>query len=203
MLELIILVVVIVIIINNQKKKKDGGFKGGGTPVKTIVSEQPRQGGQVSGRMGMPLAQADGQRNYQRNYDNAGNPRHNTGMGAPGGGTKNVPQEQRKVQNPGMQQSVGQTEQEIVRREGESTTDYLNRKAAMDEREHRAEQLEQKRAERQNYGDIVYAGRWMEGDPVPQSRRLVECGYCGAENLVPLHDKKRYHCYFCREKLQG
>ena len=92
--------------------------------------------------------------------------------------------------------------EEITRNSQESTTEYLNRKAQQDELEHKKEAMQQQREERKNYGSITYAGRWYEGDPVPDSRKLVRCGYCGAENLVPLHDVvSKYNCYFCREKL--
>lgn len=85
--------------------------------------------------------------------------------------------------------------------EGESTTDYLNRKAMQDQKEHHREELEQKIAEKKNYGYITYAGRWMVGDPVPKNKYIVKCGYCGAENLVSHSDKQKLNCYFCREEL--
>ena len=40
------------------------------------------------------------------------------------------------------------------------------------------------------------------GDPVPANCRCVICGYCGAENLLPLNSRDRYCCYFCREALE-
>lgn len=188
MIELIILCIVIGVILKQNKKKTDSKTGGNGQSTVTTVSTNPQQAGrqkaapermpaapQGMGQRTVPPQTAQGQagkRNYQRNFDAAGNPR-----------------------------TSPQAEQEIKRREGESTTEYLNRKAELDNREHQKERLERKRAERQNYGNIVYAGRWMEGDPVPPSRRLVICGYCGAENLVPVNDRTAYHCYFCREKL--
>lgn len=195
MIELIIIFIIISVVVKQNRKKNDSKMTGKvGSPVTTVSSNPqpmqkaapvrtpaaPQRMGQnampstANGRQGQYAApvQGGGQRNYQRNFDSSGNPKPS-----------------------------GQAEKEIQRREGESTTEYLNRKAEMDNREHQKEQFERKRAERQNYGNIVYAGRWMEGDPVPQSRRMVVCSYCGAENLVPIHDRTAYHCYFCREKL--
>lgn len=35
------------------------------------------------------------------------------------------------------------------------------------------------------------------GDPVPQGMRMVKCGYCAADNLVPFAARNEYKCYFC------
>lgn len=90
--------------------------------------------------------------------------------------------------------------EEITQREGESTTEFLQRKAAADQIEHKKEKLEQKRAESRAYGNLNYALRWMEGDPVKPGYRIVKCGYCGAENMLNGQSRK-YNCYFCREEL--
>ena len=68
------------------------------------------------------------------------------------------------------------------------------------------EMLEEKRRqlaeERRIHGQLRYAERYLPGDMIPQGRRLVCCGYCNAENLIPERDNpKRYNCYFCRETL--
>lgn len=35
------------------------------------------------------------------------------------------------------------------------------------------------------------------GDSVPQGMRMVKCGYCAADNLVPFAARNEYKCYFC------
>ena len=35
------------------------------------------------------------------------------------------------------------------------------------------------------------------GDPVPRGTRVIRCGYCAAENLVPYNARNEYKCYFC------
>ena len=97
--------------------------------------------------------------------------------------------------------SAREGKKEIVQGKNESTTEYLNRKAQMDQKEHAREVYEQKIAERSTFGYLNYAGRWMDGDPVPNGQRLVRCDYCGADNLVPVTMRQKYNCYFCREEL--
>lgn len=46
-------------------------------------------------------------------------------------------------------------------------------------------------------GNRRVAGRLYEGDPIPQGARMVKCGYCAAENLVPYTARNEYKCYFC------
>lgn len=64
-------------------------------------------------------------------------------------------------------------------------------------------QMQKQKMKNKSYSDEGnYAGRYLPGDPVPQSCKLVICGYCNAENLVPQNDKpEKYTCYFCRERL--
>ena len=77
-----------------------------------------------------------------------------------------------------------------VSRQAKSTTEML---------EEKARQLAE---ERRIHGQLRYAERYLPGDMIPQGRRLVCCGYCNAENLIPERDNpKRYNCYFCRETL--
>lgn len=85
----------------------------------------------------------------------------------------------------------------------QSTTDYLKQKAAMDELGHRQEESQQRmRQEKYDRGNgLVTAERLIEGDSVPRDRKVLKCGYCGAENLVPVNMRSRYACYFCREAL--
>ena len=128
----------------------------------------------------------------------------------------NIPPEMSRVNNPSAP-AYGETKktssakpsnakaanvpkEEIVQREGESTTEFLNRKAAADQLEHKKEQMAQKKEAVRVYGEMNYAQRWMEGDPVPNGMWIVKCGYCGAENLIGMRGRK-YNCYFCREEL--
>ena len=77
-----------------------------------------------------------------------------------------------------------------VSRQAKSTTEMLEEKARQDAMERRI------------HGQLRYAERYLPGDMIPQGRRLVCCGYCNAENLIPERDNpKRYNCYFCRETL--
>lgn len=202
MFEIIIIIVIIVIIKNNAQKKKNNTMTGNNGQVSRTISSNHLNNNSQMGGQNVPVNQspsANGQRNYQRNYASDGTPR-NQGVSQPvktalGHGAQTKPQSK-----PQPKTATGQ-EPEIIQGENESTTDYLERKARMDAIEHKKEAMEQKRAERENYGDLVYALRWMEGDPVPSSQRLVKCSYCGAENLVPTGKRIKYHCYFCREEL--
>lgn len=83
-----------------------------------------------------------------------------------------------------------------------STTEMLGEKAKLDEMEHREEKRRQLAEERRIHGQLHYAERYLPGDMIPKGRRLVNCSYCNAENLIPERDNpKRYNCYFCRETL--
>ncbi len=82
-----------------------------------------------------------------------------------------------------------------------STTAYLNEKAKQDAIEHAKDDLEEERRLARAYGNIPPAERLIYGDSVPNGKRCIICGYCGAENLVPLVQRGPYSCYFCREEL--
>lgn len=47
----------------------------------------------------------------------------------------------------------------------------------------------------------MVATRLYEGDRVPQGYRMVKCGYCAAENLIPYTSRGDYMCYFCHEDI--
>lgn len=98
-----------------------------------------------------------------------------------------------------MAQAV--TSQAKGRDEEESTTEYLAKKAQEDAREHAKEKWEEEKRLRESRGGLAVAERHLDGDPVPQNKRCVICGYCAAENLVPMTARARYSCYFCREPL--
>lgn len=119
------------------------------------------------------------------------------GMGAPGSPNGN---QQRTSVSTSVQQAkpVARTQETD---EEESTTAYLAKKAAEDAREHAREKWEEEKRLRETRGGFSVAGRHLDGDPIPQGSRCVVCGYCAAENLVPMIPKTRYSCYFCREPL--
>lgn len=100
--------------------------------------------------------------------------------------------------------SVGRTVEKKTAdsRQGKSTTEMLEEKARQDAMEHQEEKRRQLAEERRIHGQLHYAERYLPGDMIPKGRRLVCCGYCNAENLIPERDNpKRYNCYFCRETL--
>ncbi|MCR5283642.1 MAG: hypothetical protein K6E18_09750 [Lachnospiraceae bacterium] len=85
-----------------------------------------------------------------------------------------------------------------------STTEMLAQKAKLDQIEHQKEQMEQRRHEQQYYRNYNYAKRYLLGDPVSPTEKLIYCPNCAAENLIKIHENpKKYNCYFCREKLDG
>lgn len=105
---------------------------------------------------------------------------------------------------PGNGSSVSRTVEKktTVSRQAKSTTEMLEEKARQDAMEHQEEKRRQLAEERRIHGQLRYAERYLPGDMIPKGRRLVCCGYCNAENLIPEHDNpKRYNCYFCRETL--
>ena len=88
-----------------------------------------------------------------------------------------------------------------AREEGNSTTAYLMEKAEADAREHAKEKFEEQKRLYETRGGLAVAERYLEGDSIPQGKKCVSCGYCGAENLVPMIPRQKYSCYFCREPL--
>lgn len=90
---------------------------------------------------------------------------------------------------------------EEAKEDGHSTTAYLMEKAEADAREHAKEKYEEQKRLHAASGGLAVAERLFDGDPVPQGKRCVVCGYCAAENLVPMTARTRYSCYFCREPL--
>lgn len=88
-----------------------------------------------------------------------------------------------------------------AKEDGNSTTAYLMEKAEADEREHAKEKYEEQQRLHQASGGLAVAERLLDGDAVPQGKKCVVCGYCAAENLVPMAPRTRYSCYFCREPL--
>ncbi len=85
--------------------------------------------------------------------------------------------------------------------EPESTLAYLEEKARKDAMEHEMEKREEARRLCESSGGLRPAQRLYEGDSVPNGCKCVACGYCAAENLVPVSSRERFSCYFCREPL--
>lgn len=85
--------------------------------------------------------------------------------------------------------------------EPESTLAYLEEKARKDAMEHEMEKREEARRLYESSGGLRPAQRLYEGDSVPNGCKCVACGYCAAENLVPVSSRERFSCYFCREPL--
>ena len=116
----------------------------------------------------------------------------------------------RSAQQRSLQQRSAQTMQggtparsaiQEAREDGNSTTAYLMEKAEADAREHAKEKFEEQKRLHETRGGLPVAERYLDGDTVPQGKKCINCGYCGAENLIPMIPRTRYSCYFCREPL--
>lgn len=118
------------------------------------------------------------------------------------GKTNEKPQGQQGAK-PSMAQSNKTAHEAIreAREDGNSTTAYLMEKAAADQREHEREKYEEQKRLYETRGGLAPAERYLDGETIPQGRKCVICGYCAAENLIPIVPKTRYSCYFCREPL--
>lgn len=86
-------------------------------------------------------------------------------------------------------------------KDSHATTAYLKEKAEEDARQHAKEKFEEQKRLYETRGGLAVAERYLDGDLIPQGKRCVICGYCGADNLVPMQPRTRYSCYFCREAL--
>lgn len=107
-------------------------------------------------------------------------------------------------QPPAQQTMRHKSAQEAIREareDGNSTTAYLMEKAEADAREHAKEKFEEQKRLYETRGGLAAAERYLDGDPIPQGKKCINCGYCGAENLVPMIPRTKYSCYFCREPL--
>lgn len=107
----------------------------------------------------------------------------------------------RGTAKPPVHTSAAQKAIQEAKEDGHSTTAYLMEKAEADAREHAKEKYEEQKRLYESSGGLTAAERYLEGEPVPNGKRCVNCGYCGAENLVPMIPRTRYGCYFCREPL--
>lgn len=100
-----------------------------------------------------------------------------------------------------LRQTEAKSAIDEAKEDGNSTTAYLMEKAEADAREHAREKYEEQKRLHEASGGLAVAQRLYDGDPVPQGMQCVVCGYCAAENLVPMVPRTRYSCYFCREPL--
>lgn len=108
---------------------------------------------------------------------------------------------QHKPNQPVRQHDSAQTAIQEAKEDGNTTTAYLMEKAEADAREHAREKFEEQKRLHETRGGLAVAERYLDGDTVPQGKRIVNCGYCGAENLMPMMPRTKYSCYFCREPL--
>lgn len=104
------------------------------------------------------------------------------------------------VQQPRTVQ-ISQKAIQEAKEDGHSTTAYLMEKAEADAREHAKEKYEEQKRLHETRGGLAVAERYLDGDTIPNGKRCVNCGYCGAENLIPMIPRTKYSCYFCREPL--
>lgn len=201
MFELIIIIFIGVVVYKRyQRLKQDGGVKGNNSlPNTTVTTKNPRE------VLGIPET-ADlkeviqsinkptksGQTIFgQINPNYTG--QHNNPVQT--NSTGNMP-----VQTASRQKSAQAAVQE-AKEDGNSTTAYLMEKAEADAREHAKEKFEEQKRLYETRGGLAVAERFLEGDSIPQGKRCVNCGYCGAENLIPMIPRTKYSCYFCREPL--
>lgn len=98
-----------------------------------------------------------------------------------------------------VKQPVQETKSKVQKT---STTDYLQKKARMDQIEHAKEKREEMERVNHKYGGNEVGGRYLLGDPIPRGMKIKYCPYCGAENLVPDHYYSGKDCYFCRTELK-
>lgn len=110
---------------------------------------------------------------------------------------QNRPMPQQKATKPKSAQAAIREAKE----DGNSTTAYLMEKAEADAREHAKEKYEEQKRLYETRGGLAVAERYLDGDTVPQGKKCINCGYCGAENLIPMMPRTKYSCYFCREPL--
>lgn len=96
---------------------------------------------------------------------------------------------------------AGQPAVKETQEDSHATTAYLKEKAEEDARQHAKEKFEEQKRLYETRGGLAVAERYLDGDLIPQGKQRVKCGYCGADNLVPIQPRTRYSCYFCREAL--
>lgn len=116
--------------------------------------------------------------------------------------TKPLVQQPPVKQMPKAKEKQQTAEEQTRGKDGqESTLAYLEEKARQDAIEHEMEKREEARRLYESSGGLRPAQRLYEGESVPNGCKCIVCGYCGAENLIPMMARERFSCYFCREPL--
>ena len=178
MFEIIIIIIFIVVIAKRIKNfKQDGGMNGSGSMPNTTVTTPPVHNN--------PVQPGPAQTGPVRTI------------------VQNRPAQAAAQNRPtqAAQQKSAQSAIQEAKEDGHSTTAYLMEKAEADAREHAKEKFEEQKRLYETRGGLAVAERYLEGDSIPQGKRCVNCGYCGAENLIPMMPRTKYSCYFCREPL--
>lgn len=179
MAQILIIVCIIIFYYNRKRIRDSGGAPGNRSMPNTTVtsagsaSKKPAAGNPYAGNTG-----------------NSGGYTGRAGIPAARGGVKQTAHNRR-----------AQAAIQEAKEDGHSTTAYLMEKAEADAREHEREKYEEQRRLYETRGGLAVAERFLDGDSIPQGRRCVRCGYCGADNLIPTAAKIRYSCYFCREPI--
>ena len=177
MFEIIIIAVIIIFVIRKKKENGAGGGRFGSTRDTIQTTTAPAHRMPRPGHAPVPPTP------------------HNTMPFGSSAKQNTMPSGSSSQQNPAIPVSVRQEEATG------STTAYLNEKARQDAIEHAREDREEEMRLKKAYGGLRVAERLYEGDSVPQGRKLCVCGYCGAENLLPMMAREQFCCYFCREPL--
>lgn len=214
-IEILFIVFVVMAIKKKKNQARDRGI--GSYTSQTTVSSgtadswQPQQN----------LSNTDGMRNYERYMQTTANSANQavsaykndtvTTGARPANATAQKQAQYKEKQAAYKQKQAAYKEKQMSKEKDkkenqadakESTTEYLRKKAALDQIEHKKEKMQQQREEKANYGHINYAGRHVDGDSVPGGCRLVTCEYCGADNVISFRDNPhKFNCYFCRESL--
>ena len=176
MIELIIMIIVCVTIYKRvQRARGEGGVKGNSSLPNTTVT---------TANQNKPFG-LSGENPYEQKKPHGGIPAAN-----------NVSRPQPRTTQAPVKSAI-----EEAKEDGNSTTAYLMEKAEADAREHAKEKFEEQKRLHETRGGLAVATRYLDGDAIPKGMRCVNCGYCGAENLVPMVPRTRYSCYFCREAL--
>lgn len=181
MFEIVIIIAMIVIVYRKfQRNKQDGSVKGNNSlPNTTVTAPKRDSANTTASAMGETVKQTLlGQSN--------GNPY----------GQNRPTSQQRATQSKSAQAAIQEAKED-----GNSTTAYLMEKAEADARGHAKEKYEEQKRLYETRGGLAVAERYLDGDTIPQGKKCINCGYCGAENLIPMMPRTKYSCYFCREPL--
>lgn len=191
-MQIIILIIIIVLVVKYNKKKeadskKNGSgqsgtaYQSGSSHVYVADRNSTLQRSTMSGSMQNGNRSAGG---YQANTKSAGSKT-----------TGSSPASDRSTNRVSINSKAEKEQKQ------ESVVEYLNKKAAEDQAEHLEEERQAAIRHRKMYGNAKVGGRLLLGDAIPRGMMKVDCGYCGAENLLRPGDRGNCLCYFCRTKL--